>query len=274
MVQRGDQGGFASGLFRGTAAFYDRFRLPYPEPMLADLLARTGAGPRGRLLDLGCGTGRLSFPLRDRFSEVWAVDQEPDMVAAVRAKAAALGAERVRPVVASAETLAAPAESFDLIVIGNAFHRFDRDAAARRTFGWLRPGGHLALCWSTPPWAGDADWQRALAALLDAWRVRRGAEQRIPVGWAEARERRPDVEVLTEAGFGSVGRLAFDVPHQWTLPELAGHIRSTSFLPPSVLDDEAAAFDAALETTLAAFAPDGNFAETVHFAYDLARKPG
>jgi len=50
-------------------------------------------------------------------------------------------------------------------------------------------------------------------------------------------------------------------------------IRSTSFLPPSVLGDRGAAFDADRAATLL---PHGNgavFAETVSFAYDLARKP-
>lgn len=57
-------------------------------------------------------------------------------------------------------------------------------------------------------------------------------------------------------------------------PALAGFLRSTSFLPPSVLGDHGAAFDADLTAALGAFAKDGAFPETVSFAYDLARKPG
>src|SRR5215472_4577192 len=32
-----DEVRFATGLFRGTAGFYDRYRPPYPQAMLADL---------------------------------------------------------------------------------------------------------------------------------------------------------------------------------------------------------------------------------------------
>jgi hypothetical protein len=63
-------------------------------------------------------------------------------------------------VVSSAEDLAAPAEAFDLVVIGNAFHRMHRDTAAARILGWLRPGGLLALFWSGGPMQGG----RAMAA--------------------------------------------------------------------------------------------------------------
>jgi SAM-dependent methyltransferase len=72
-------------------------RVLNPEAMIADLVRRAQVSQRGRLLDLACGTGQLAFPLRRWFSEVWAVDQEPDMVEVVRAKAAAMGAGDVRP---------------------------------------------------------------------------------------------------------------------------------------------------------------------------------
>ena len=120
-----DEVRYSPGLFRGTAEYYDRFRLSYPEAMISDLVRRTGASGRGRLLDLACGTGQLAFALQSSFAEVWAVDQEPDMVDVVQAKAAAAGAGEVRPVVSSAEYLDADPGSFELAVIGNAFHRLD-----------------------------------------------------------------------------------------------------------------------------------------------------
>src|SRR5689334_11731730 len=157
--------------------------------MIADLVRRAGVSGRGRLLDLACGTGQLAFPLRRWFGEVWAVDSEPDMAEMVRAKAAAAGATGVRPVAAKAETLRAEPGYFELAVIGNAFHRLDRDLVAGRILGWLQPGGHLALCWSTQPWTGRQSWQRALDAALDKWRTALGAQQRIPAGWEQAQLR-------------------------------------------------------------------------------------
>ncbi len=268
-----DEVRFAADLYRGTAAAYERYRLPYPAAMTADLVRSAQVSGRGRLLDLACGTGQLAFPLRGWFAEVRAVDQEPDMVEAVRAKAAAVGAWNLRPVVSSAETLGAQPEYFELAVIGNAFHRLDRDLVAGRILGWLRPGGHLALCWSSMPWTGEQSWQRALAAALDRWKAALGAAQRIPAGWEKARSRRPDSEVLTDAGFELAGSHELAIGHRWTLPELAGLIRSTSFLPAAVLADRAAAFDADLAASLGSASDDGVFTETVSFAYELARKP-
>jgi SAM-dependent methyltransferase len=268
-----DEVRFAADLYRGTSVYYDRYRLPYPEAMLNDLVLRTEVSQRGRLLDLACGTGQLAFPLRRWFGEVWAVDQEPDMVDLLRAKAAAMGAGNVRPTVSSAETLHAEPGCFELAVIGNAFHRLDRDLVAGRILGWLKPGGYLALCWSSGPWSGEQDWQRTLAATLDSWKAALGAEGRVPAGWDLARQRRPDLQVLSDAGFEMAGRHEFAVEHRWSLQELAGLIRSTSFLPAAVLGHHAASFDADLAARLGPHSRGGAFTETVSFAYELARKP-
>jgi SAM-dependent methyltransferase len=265
---------FAVDLYHGVAEYYDRYRLPYPEAMTEDLIARTGVCGQGRLLDLACGTGQLAFPLRRSFAEVWAVDREPDFAQMVQAKAGRLGAGNIRPVVADAETLDAEPGHFELAVIGNAFHRLDRDRVAARLLHWLRPGGCVALCWSDVPQLGDREWQRALATLLGRWQSALGATSRVPANWAEPQRRRPDAQVLSGAGFETAGRWEFPAERWWSLAELAGYIRSTSFLPPSVLGDQGAAFDDDLAAAIGPFAAaDGTFPHDVGFVYDLARKP-
>ncbi|QKZ15943.1 class I SAM-dependent methyltransferase [Streptomyces chartreusis] len=264
---------FQPDLYQGTASYYDRFRLSYPDSMLTDLSRRTRPSGHGRLLELACGTGQLAFPLRGRFADVWAVDAEFDMTHAIRAKAAATeGAAHVRAVTAKAEELDMDAGSVELIVIGNAFHRLRRDLVAQRALTWLEPGGYLALCWSTSPWAGPLDWQQAFGRLLRRWQEALGATSRIPPGAEEQRQADPDQDVLSRAGFDPADRQQFAVEHRWTINELAGHVRSTSFLPPPVLADRAPEFDLDLMTELSPYVIDGHLTETVSFAYDLAHK--
>jgi SAM-dependent methyltransferase len=265
---------FAVDLYRGSAEYYDQYRLGYPAELIDELVRRAVGSGDGRLLDLGCGTGQLTFALRQWFGEVWAVDQEPDMVAMVRAKAAAAGAVgQIRPVASSAETLRVDPRYFDLVVIGNAFHRLDRDLVASRVLGWLKPGGHLALCWTAMPWNGDADWQRALAGTLDSWQTTLGAQSRVPANWDAPRKTRPDGQVLAEAGFEVIGHREFEAEHRWTLAELSGLVRSTSFLPAPVLGVRSEEFDADLAASVGQYGEGGVFSQTVSFACDLARKP-
>jgi SAM-dependent methyltransferase len=269
-----DEISFRPDLYRGTAGYYDRFRHSYPDTMIGDLVRRTEASGRGRLLDLACGTGQLAFALRDRFAEVWAVDQEPDMVAMVRSKSdAGAGAGRMVTVVSSAEDLSVPAWHFSQVVIGNAFHRLPRDLVARLVYNWLAPGGFIALCWSSGPGVGPLDWQLVFGSLLRRWQEALGATDRVPANWNQSRQDRPDTVVLSDAGFDVVGRFEFPVEHRWTVPELAGYARSLSVFPASALADHSAAFDASLAEELGPFLVDGQLTETVSFAYELARKP-
>jgi SAM-dependent methyltransferase len=269
-----DEVTFSPDLFQGKAQYYDRFRLSYPDALISDLTRRTGASGRGRLLDLACGTGQLTFALRSSFAEVWAVDQEPDMVGVVAAKAAAAGADgaRILPVVARAQELDAPPGHFELAVIGNAFHRLPRDLVAGRVHGWLQPGGFLALCWSSGTQAGPLDWQVAFDGLLGRWQTALGGVGRVPANWDQGRRQRPDASVLSGAGFELAGRFEFPAEHRWTLPELAGFARTLSALPAAALTEHAAAFDDSLSAELGPYARDGHLTETVIFACELAVK--
>lgn len=265
---------FRDDLYLGTARAYEQFRPPYPDSMIADISARTGADGAGRLLDLACGTGQAAFALSSAFAEIWAVDQEPGMIDVARGKAAASGdAARFRFLAEAAEQLAAPAGHFDLVTIGNAFHRLPRATVARAVLGWLRPGGLLALLWGGSPWFGDEPWQHALTATMHRWQHRPGAGERVPAGYPEARDARPDAGILRQAGFEIVGRYSFAVELDWTMAGIAGFIASTSVLSQHALGGHAAEFDADLRRELSAVQPDGRFRQQTEFAYDLARKP-
>ena len=272
MPDLSDESRFAADLYRGSAEMYERFRLGYPAVMTQDLLRRVGAANHGRLLDLACGTGQLTFALSRAFAEVWAVDREPDMIRVVQAKATACS-KTIRAVVSRGEDLAAPPGWFQLITIGNAFHRLDRDLIAARAHEWLQPRGYLALCWSDSPWAGRADWQLAFSESLWRWRERLGVSERIPEGWARARWQRPDLELMAEAGFVPGGRYDFTVEKRWRVDELIGFVNATSFLPVSVVAEQTRAFAADLVTQLSPYARDGVLTQAVSFAYELGQRP-
>ena len=265
---------FRTDLYRGTAEYYDRFRRPYPAELIDDLAVRTGADGTGRLLDLACGTGQVCFALRGRFAEIWAVDQEPDMISLLRQKTAALSEPpHFEFRTEAAENLAAPESSFDLVATGNAFHRLRRAVVATLVLRWLRPGGHLALLWGGGPNEGNAPWQHALRDQMQRWQQRPGAKQRVPAGYEADRAARPDADIFRAAGFEIVGRQEYPVSQVRTAAEIAGNAASTSVLSAEALGPDAAAFGASLRQALLAAEPGGEFRQDTTFACQLARRP-
>jgi SAM-dependent methyltransferase len=244
-------------LYQGTAAYYDRYRPPYPDALIADLVERAHVSTDTRLLDLACGTGQVSLRLAAHCAEVVAVDQEPETVAFARAKAARAGVDNVDWVGGRAEDIA-PGERFDLVTIGTAFHRLERRRVAARVMQWLPPGGH---------------WQRELFDFYSRWIEIAGAIDRLPARLREDLTDHPHVEILRDAGFEIVGRYEFVEPCVWDLESIAGYIYSTSYLPLSMLGDRRVELEADLSARMLAIEPSGRFADEASYACDLARRP-
>jgi SAM-dependent methyltransferase len=263
---------FRPGAFAGLADDYVRYRLPYPADMMDDLIARARLPPGARLLDLACGTGRVALAVAPRFAEVWAVDLEPEMVAAGQREAERRGVANVRWRVGPVEAYAAPAGAFDLITVGEAFHRLDRPRVPALAFGWLRPGGAFATLGGQSLMDGDVRWRQVLAAVVRDF-VGVPARRLGAPNASLAEEIADEAAVLVAAGFEDVVCRDFGAPHAWTLEALLGNLRSTSVLSRAALGERHAAFEAALSAALLAHDPSGRYAETIRCGYTLARRP-
>jgi SAM-dependent methyltransferase len=262
---------YRTDLFKGTAEYYDRYRVAYPAVLLDDLRARVRLDGASRLLDLACGTGQIAFPLAAHVAEVWAVDQEAESIAFGKRKAERLGVTNIEWIAAAAEHVRLEGV-FDLVAIGNAFHRLDRDAVAEHLVPHLADRGCIALLWGGTPWLGDHQWQRVLHDTLERWRDALDARDRVPEGWEEAIDRDPHEQVLRRAGLSYEGSFEFSVVVRWSVESLIGLVYSTSFLNRTVLEHHVAAFEDDLRSRLLGCCPDGVFEQHMTFAYELARR--
>ena len=136
---------------------------------LADRLIRLAAPQPGeRVLDIATGTGFVAIPTARLVGErgtVVGVDISSGMLEQASKAVAAEGLSNVDLVLADAETLSCPADSFDLVVCASALpYMVDVPAALRHWHTILRPGGRLAFnCWSEQSWATNR-LLRAVAA--------------------------------------------------------------------------------------------------------------
>ena len=133
--------------FGALAATYDELRpadAGWHE--LARRLIEDGDLLAGRVLDVGCGTGRLTSELASRGARVWGVDPSPEMLAVARSKApAGAGFKQGR-----AEQLPFRDGWFDRLVYVLVVHLLDRPAAfaeARRVLG---PEGFVVVASFVP----------------------------------------------------------------------------------------------------------------------------
>ncbi len=267
---------FAADAFAGTAQYYARYRVPYPQELIDDLRERSGITGDGKLLDLGCGPGRIALRMSPFFRKVWAIDFEPEMIEVGRVEAKKHHVRNVRWIVGRAEDVEAPPDSFELITIGEAFHRLDQRLIAKRAMELLSPGSWLATMGGYGILSGKEEWQRLVAEIVHKWSSHGAATA--PAGTKQTdtdSPRGPDHSrrVLQEAGFKEIESHSFTYPFVWTLESIAGNLYSTSYCSKRVLRERAEGFEADLKCRLLAYDPRGQYPETMRFGYTLARKP-
>ena len=141
--------------FQDQGEDYDRLRPGYPAAALEEILAHApeADGRARRAIDLGAGTGKLSWALAARGLEVTAVDTSAAMLETARRGGPA---GTLRTHLAPAEDTGLAAGCAELVTVAQAWHWFDAQAASAEAVRLLAPGGVLALVWNmldvTIPW--------------------------------------------------------------------------------------------------------------------------
>ena len=124
---------------------YHDLRPGYAREAVAWVLLEGGLGRGSTVVDLAAGTGQLSRHLVAMAPDVVAVEPAANMRAMLAARLPA-----VRALAGTAERLPLADGVIDAVVVGNAFHHFERDAAFAEIHRVLCPGGSLALFWAWP----------------------------------------------------------------------------------------------------------------------------
>jgi len=97
-------------------------------------------------LDYGCGTGLLSFPLKDELGAILLADSSIGMLDVVSEKIATQGVTNMTPMKLDLLIDPPPAQRFDLIVTAMTLHHVpDTDLILRIFHGLLSPGGYLCI---------------------------------------------------------------------------------------------------------------------------------
>lgn len=171
-------------------AVADEYDTSIPEHVMAHLTRRRvelacSLTVEGRVLDVGCGTGRLLSSLPSRYDRVGV-----DISAAMLDKARAQGLDVVQ---AGGDELPFPDSSFDLVTTFAVLHHLIDPARVRRTLAEmtrvLRPGGAM-LVWDHNPL--NPYWKVLMARVPQD----QGDEQLVPA--------KAILEALRDAGMADI----------------------------------------------------------------------
>lgn len=137
---------------------------------IARMIGAAGVGPGMRVLQPGCGTGRLTVILADLVGPaglVVAPDISPEMVAACRRRIA--GRSNVRLMNTAIEDLDDDRDDFDLVICHNVYPHFDnKREVTKKLASLLRSSGKLVVShFMNSAWINDLHRKTHPAVLND-----------------------------------------------------------------------------------------------------------
>jgi ubiquinone/menaquinone biosynthesis C-methylase UbiE len=181
-----------------------------------------------RVLDLGCGTGRLAAALAERGAKVWGVDPSAEMLAQARASVG----PRVGLKQGRAETLPFRDGWFERAVLRLVVHLVDRPRALPELARVLAPGGRVLIATFAP---GHFEWYWLVGVFPEVGEIDR---ERFP---------EPDALEAELAAAGFTGARTRLLPQRGTLSrdDALEKIRGRYISTLRLLDDET--FAAGLE---------------------------
>ena len=252
-----------------TAWCYARYRREYPRE-LVEHLRRFGRGGRGRLLDLGCGTGQLLLQLAGFFDHCVGIDSEPDMLR----EAARLARERdvrnaqwIRASSSDLPRLESELGLVDLVTIGTAFHFMEPRATLRGLTRVVREGGAVAVAYNgSPMWLHPDRWATTLRGVLES---RLGPVRSLDV----AAEGLHACELaMRDLGYAGIERWERTYESTVDIDFIIGHI-STALSPEQIPPEQRPGFEEQIRHEIAAVAPWGRVTETVAVRAVIGRVP-
>jgi SAM-dependent methyltransferase len=142
--------------FGAAAPDYDRFRPRYPEDAMR--WALDGLGNEAHVVDLGAGTGILTRGVLALGHRVTPVEPDPGMRTQLD-----LATPGTTALAGSAESIPLPDGEADALLVGQAYHWFDRERAHAEIARVLRPEGTFAPIWNVRD--DRVDWVAELGRI-------------------------------------------------------------------------------------------------------------
>lgn len=255
--------------FQSAVPYYERYRLAYPQRLIARVAALVQLTPGDAVLDLGCGPGSLSVPFAKIGMNVIAADPEPEMLAAAGKAAEAAGVPLTLWQGGSYD-LTPQMGPYRMASIGRAFHWMDRLATLAMLDRIIAPDGAVVFFHDAHPVLPENEWFKVLCKVGD--RYGRAAQPHIAERKALG-HRRYETS-LYQSAFTKLDGLSVTIRKSITEDEIVGRAFSQSTTSPEKLETRADDFEAELRDRLRALSPEGRFIEIAEMVALVARREG
>jgi SAM-dependent methyltransferase len=145
--------------FDRSAELYDEARPGYPDALFDDLVRLAGVAEGGRVLELGCGTGKASVPLARRGLRLTCLEPGENLAAVARKNLAGFDAEVLTT---TFEDWPLEPAAFELVLAATSWEWMDPEVKFAKAARAVKQGGCVAIFsnWQVETPDPDGFWDR------------------------------------------------------------------------------------------------------------------
>lgn len=253
---------FEADRFQSNIPYYAVHRRDFPNALVEEVIRRVGVSNKDRILDLGCGTGRLTVQLaRSNAAEIVGMDPDPAMIAIARENAEAAKSD-IHFMEGSSLDLSSNLGEFKLVTMARSFHWMDRISTLTALDKLVAAQGAVVLLSEAPEVARENRWKKVVGDL----------QCEFPGGALRGGPKH-HATVLLDSAFSSVEQFGIIQRLPTNIDGIVGHAFSLYRSSPKVLGDQMYNFERELRRRLREMSPSGDFSEVIHFGALISRRP-
>jgi len=262
---------FGDDVFEGTAPYYARYRVRYPKELFDQIVETFGLDGKGRLLDLGCGTGELTIPLAKYFEKALALDPDAGMLQEGQKKAKKARITNIDWQKKSSKDISSLSGKFRLVTMGGSFHWMEQEQVLNQLYAMVEPGGGVAVSGGAKPLEFSSRASQKDKVIQEIIKKYLGTERRAGEHIYTHPEKSFE-EYLHGSKFHDFKEHYYEVELTRNINEIVGNLYSTSFASRRQLGNMADDFERELRVRLADLAQYGVFKEKLELSLFTVRR--
>ncbi|MFC4559209.1 class I SAM-dependent methyltransferase [Virgibacillus kekensis] len=262
---------YEDNLFKGAAEYYSRYRPMYPTSLVRALVKKFELDGQGKMLDLGCGPGRLAIRFSDWFEEIVGIDKEPEMIEEAKRISNEARVENTRWFTGDIEEYKGQSDDrLRLITMAKSFHWMDRKVTLDTLYLLVTDGGGVAIIDDYSPDKELLPWQQKVEEVRKHWY----GEERKAGNTTYSHPSVSHQEIVADSQFEMEIHQLPAHEHIWTIESIIGNLYSTSYGAKRFLGKRAEPFETHLREELLAIDSSGVFKEDIEIKVILGLKRG
>lgn len=257
-------------LYRSTYKYYVKYRPDIAEEVIDIIIKHFDIKSTDRILDIGCGTGKVALAMDNACAEISCLDPDPKMLAwtkkitkGSKAKVTCFnGSDK------DLERLKNDLGVFKIATICRAFHWMDQEQTLKDLNDLIDENGGVAIFSDNGFWSEPEAWKQTIKTITQKYLGEKKNN-------GEDRFKNPErlwTDIVAHSAFKFVETCEVKIIRNWNVESIIGCVFSYSSSAPYFFDKQINKFKKELKSALLSINPKGEFQETATWTIVLASK--